>query len=185
MPRDLEQGPGQAELPLGHKDVSTTMIYTHFLNRGPAAVRSPADRLAILYTPAPLPAGDRPAEIDCRRPQPIPVRSNAPPSRPKPLPSRGYSQNPSDLCWGGGSPGPAPRPPERGPAPQRWHLGGRRARWGAAIDMEAIRQEAAGEPGPQARAAAWAVTALANQRLRSTDRPAHPVGVPPQWTAVR
>jgi len=32
---------------LGHRDVSTTMIYTHVLNRGPAGVRSPADRMAL------------------------------------------------------------------------------------------------------------------------------------------
>jgi integron integrase len=32
---------------LGHRDVATTMIYTHVLNRGPAAVRSPVDRMFV------------------------------------------------------------------------------------------------------------------------------------------
>jgi site-specific recombinase XerD len=30
---------------LGHRDVSTTMIYTQVLNRGPAGARSRADRM--------------------------------------------------------------------------------------------------------------------------------------------
>ena len=30
---------------LGHRDVATTMVYTHVLNRGGRGVRSPADRL--------------------------------------------------------------------------------------------------------------------------------------------
>jgi integron integrase len=32
---------------LGHRDLSTTMVYTHVLNRGPAGVRSPADRMDL------------------------------------------------------------------------------------------------------------------------------------------
>jgi site-specific recombinase XerD len=30
---------------LGHRDVRTTMIYTHVLDRGPLGVKSPIDRL--------------------------------------------------------------------------------------------------------------------------------------------
>jgi site-specific recombinase XerD len=31
---------------LGHKDVRTTMVYTHVLNQGPKGVRSPMDKLS-------------------------------------------------------------------------------------------------------------------------------------------
>jgi integron integrase len=36
---------------LGHRDVATTMVYTHVLNRGGFGVRSPADRLGALSSP--------------------------------------------------------------------------------------------------------------------------------------
>jgi hypothetical protein len=36
---------GQYRNSWGHRDVSTTMIYTHVLNRGGLGVRSPVDRL--------------------------------------------------------------------------------------------------------------------------------------------
>lgn len=42
---------------LGRRDVSTTMTYTHALNRGPAGVTSPADRV---LDPDPGPAGPGP-----------------------------------------------------------------------------------------------------------------------------
>jgi len=32
---------------LGHRDVSTTMVYTHVLNRGGRGVRRPADELGM------------------------------------------------------------------------------------------------------------------------------------------
>jgi integron integrase len=80
---------------LGHNDVSTTMIYTHVLNRGPAAVRSPADRLAMLEAPVRALAARHPsAELDCTRLQPIPVRSSTAPATPRLLPASRYRTDP-------------------------------------------------------------------------------------------
>src|SRR5512143_2387745 len=57
----------------GTQAVRTRLSYPHVLDRGPLAVRSPADRPAILHSPAPPPpAGTQTVEAGCRRPQPIP-----------------------------------------------------------------------------------------------------------------
>jgi len=48
---------------LGHRDVTTTMIYTHVLNRGPAGVLSPADRLPVLWTQPPPPPPEIPRSV--------------------------------------------------------------------------------------------------------------------------
>ena len=39
---------------LGHKDVRTTMIYTHVLNRGGRGVKSPAELLGLVPCPEEL-----------------------------------------------------------------------------------------------------------------------------------
>jgi hypothetical protein len=51
---------------LGHHDVSTTMIYTHVLNRGPSGVRSPAAGLCIRVPFCRYIQHTRPALLDIR-----------------------------------------------------------------------------------------------------------------------
>jgi len=81
---------------LGHRDVRTTMIYTHVLNRGWAAVRSPADRVLMPHAAAALAPPD-PRAIGCKAAQAI-AAGQAQPTRPEALRGR------EDSCL----PGPSP-----------------------------------------------------------------------------
>jgi hypothetical protein len=78
---------------LRHKDVTITMIYTHVLNRGPSAVRSPADRL--------LAATPFPAETGCTSAQPNSTGYRPPDGWQIPIsqPVSGQSESP---CPGNG-----------------------------------------------------------------------------------
>jgi integron integrase len=80
---------------LGHADVSTTMIYTHVLNLGGGAVRSPLDQLA----------------------SPMASVVAAAPAMP-PLPTRGgrYAREPDPPCY---CPTPPPRSTAARPLPHR------------------------------------------------------------------
>lgn len=52
---------------LGHRDVSTTMVYAHVLNRGGLAVRSPADLLGGGPVGGPRGGGRRSSDLGCGR----------------------------------------------------------------------------------------------------------------------
>ncbi len=69
---------------LGHRDVSTTMVYTHVLRRGPLAVQSPLDRLPSppVREPAPPPPPAAPhAQMPVARPDGQPVIPGGPAMR--------------------------------------------------------------------------------------------------------
>ncbi len=69
---------------LGHRDVKTTMIYTHVLNRGGRAVASPADRLCTSPVMPPAPAA---------MPSPVPPAMGL----RKPLDGNGNGQYPPPI----------------------------------------------------------------------------------------
>jgi integron integrase len=59
---------------LGHRDVRTTMVYTHVLNRGASGVLSPADRLGLSR---PAPRQPSHAVLPHRNPEPEPLQPEA------------------------------------------------------------------------------------------------------------
>ena len=66
---------------LGHRDVSTTLIYTHVINRGPAGVRSPADRLHLLQPARPIASSTRSIQVCVKLNEPHgPMRNPASPN---------------------------------------------------------------------------------------------------------
>jgi len=128
---------------LGHKDVKTTMIYTHVLNAGPQCVTSPADRLRPEST---VLTADRPAT------EPPPARAGKSDSAvehgPRPNDddqNRPCSAGPTDTA--GTSSGSKHREPashaEPAPAMKVWTLGEIRARFSSSLaEAEALQRKA-------------------------------------------
>jgi hypothetical protein len=56
---------------LGHRDLSTTMLYTHVLNRGSRPVRSPADMLDVYPAQDPDPSSDARPQRGVRLTSPV------------------------------------------------------------------------------------------------------------------
>jgi len=73
---------------LGHRDVSTTMIYTHVLNRGPAGVRSPADRMDLRPRESP---DSGPRNVRCISPVCVARLKARPPRSPTAARTRSFA----------------------------------------------------------------------------------------------
>jgi hypothetical protein len=81
---------------LGHRELRTTMIYTHVLDRGPFGAASPFDRLLGLGPPP------RPASLATPS---LPASYAAPARSPTPLPGLPATANSRDLARSSPRPG--------------------------------------------------------------------------------